>query len=441
MANFLTKLRDRLLPSYGGGGYGTFGMWSGLLSGTGVDYRSKAGKVYDNSVVGPSLNWIWKQMLYAPPVVESASVKAGKREWEAVETHDWQSALENAFSPYYAYDTLLHGIVASWWVGGNVYLWPIVSRAGIIVGFQWLPWSTVIPKASDGNAAGTKLVTHYEYTPPGGTPMDLPAEAVIHLRWGIDPANTLLGLSPLMSVLREIAAENGASTLSSALIENGGISGLLFSPKEGKADIDPDQAREIKTQWKRNTTGDMAGTPLMLPFPIDVKEVGARIDNMIPSELRRLHASRICAAIGIDPMVIGFESSSKTYSNYEQAADAAYKGAIAPALMSLGMQLTAAMRRFEGNLNERIRFDEANIPARADDTARLLETAGKAYNDGLVTLNESRAMARYPKTEGGDTFKEATTISPKAMAAKQMRQQAQARVLAGRATEELGDSE
>lgn len=403
----IDKLRG-WLPRWAPPG-GSLGLGSWLAGfGPGKGYVALAGAKYDNSVVGPGLSWLSNQLQYSLPCVQKpdGADARGRAVWSEVPGHPVAAALEAGFPPNYEWSALVPSMALSWWVDGNVYLMPLFSGLGALVGLAWIPNSWICPASNFGNKDGTKFLTHYVYTPPGHAESFLSPEMVIHLRRGIDPANPLVGLSPLLSTLREIAAENSASVLSSALLENFGIAGLLFTPKNQEtSELTPEKMEALRQRWRQNTRGDMAGTPTAFSVPVDVVQVGATLDKMIPAQVREANASRICAALGIDPMVLGLPSASKTYSNYEQATDAAYKGTIAPTLMVWGRQLTLAIKRLDPSFaGFRVWFDDTGIPARADDTAALWKQAGEGYKDGLITLNEGRAVIGYPSDPAGDVF-------------------------------------
>jgi hypothetical protein len=53
----------------------------------------------------------------------------------------------------------------------------------------------------------------------------------------------------------------------------------------------------------------------------------------------------------------------------------------------------------------RLSFDRNAFPAFSDDESELLERARGAYKDGLLTLNEARAMAGYDDAADGDVVR------------------------------------
>ena len=68
----------------------------------------------------------------------------------------------------------------------------------------------------------------------------------MHFRFGIDPLNDRLGISPLRTALRELYSDAQASRWTATALENMAMPGLILSPEEGSlvSDLDLDQARQ-----------------------------------------------------------------------------------------------------------------------------------------------------------------------------------------------------
>lgn len=395
----------------GGGwtaGASSFVRW--LLPGTSVDYAALAGLGYDNSVVLIALNWLWKQVQYARPTVArrvAGKKRRGRPVWEEIDPHPFTEAVKRAV--HYGYSSLVFGTLCSLLVRGNAY-WLKVRGAntGAVVGFVYLPHHLVEPRSDKGNDDGQRLITYYRYTVPGGGQFaDFDVRDVVHFRWGIDPQAMGLGLSPLFAIWRSIVGENRAETLSASLLDNAGMAGFYVSPKESmELPSDPEKLAEFKEKFQRATTRDMAGTPLILDFPADIKELGFSPDKLSLDKTRALNTSRICAAIGIAPMVLGLPDDQQTYSNLEEATESAYEGTVEPLLGIIFEALDAQCFRtdFLAGPDERLKWDVSEVPAKQDDQDKLVARTVAAYKGDLVTKNEGREWLGYDEVEGGDEF-------------------------------------
>ena len=79
--------------------------------------------------------------------------------------------------------------------------------------------------------------------------------------------------------------------------------------------------------------GDGRGEPWFHNEPIEVTTPGFTPEQLVLDKVRSIPVSRIGAALGFDPMVIGLSSEQKTYSNLGEALEAAYELNIVPTQM------------------------------------------------------------------------------------------------------------
>lgn len=405
-----TRIRYAMFRLIGGSTSGWWSSFRNLLAGTTIDYGRECGVVYDNSIVSASVSWAWKQLIYPRLVVQSRGKgEVGEDIWTEVPNH----GLDQAFNRWIYYDrtVLLHSTILHLLVGGNAFWRKVRSRSGECVGFVALP-AGLVEVCSDGpgNESGRLLITHYRYRPPGvGVHEDISPSEVVHFRWGMDPANMAVGLSPLYAALRSVYGENAAATLSAALLKNAGLTGIVYSPKEGSHDFpeDPGQRQELLKKFMFKSQGDGAGMPVVLPFAADVHNVGFSPEQLSLDKTRALDVSRICANIGIDPMILGLPSDAKRFANFKEALEASYESTIAPILEVLAIQIDGQVLKadFDEDPNLRVGWDESRVPARQQDKDALFTRAGKAYRqDDLVTKNEARKMIGLGPVTGGEGF-------------------------------------
>lgn len=389
----------------------TWGWISWLLGGTKVDYRAKAGLVYDNSAVSAAIGWKWRNLQYPRLIVQQrVKTEKGKLQWQEVVDHPFPLALENG--PDYDDSVLWYGTLLSWDVDGNAYLYKLRADAGNVVGYVYIPNYQIEPKCDraprqDGGAPadGTKLITRYEYTPLGGVPEDVRPEDIVHLRHGIDPRNPMKGLSPLMAALREVVGDNTAATIGTALLVNGGIAGVAISPKENRAnELKPEKREELKQKFRENTVGDGAGTPSFFPFPVDVVQLGYSPEQLNLGGTRATMVSRILAAAGIDPMVLGLPSEQKTYSNYKEANEAAHENTLLPNMAVWAKQLTRQTLRvdYPGSSAFRVWWDTSEVRALQDDQDKLWGRVTLAYDKGVIKRMEAKQLLGQDFDESDD---------------------------------------
>lgn len=392
------------------------------LPGTNVDWMSRVGRKYDNSAVWAAIQYLADQICGDPRlIVQVKKTLDGKAEW-----HEAASGLPDALEngPLYSREQLLFGAVVSLVVDGNAYWYKIRSGTRVI-GFAYLPhWRVTarndIPFAGRP-ADGSVAVTVYEYQNADGDTLGFAPEEIVHFRWGQnpEPGAEALGISPIFASFREIATDNLASTLSAAILENGGIPGLWISPKSG-AGLRPDQEDTANAIVQRKITGDQAGTPIWSPIPADLTVVGYSPDKLVLSETRSMAAERILGPLRIDPMVLGFRSQNKTYSNFEEANKAAWRGACKPMLRLISRALqkqalpdfvSRAPQGLGAGGDLRVWWDLSEVSEEQPDIDAEWTRVGKAFIQDLIMRSEARAMIGLKSKPEDDVYFSAVKAS------------------------------
>jgi HK97 family phage portal protein len=302
--------------------------------------------------------------------------------------------LLEAPNPFYDGEQLSELVVWSLLTDGNAYLLVTDDRR-----IYWLDPSRVEPKTDDPRL----LVTRYEYREAGAA-RSLRPDSILHLRRGCDPKNPAKGWSPVKTIASDIQLESACSEYGAAVVANMGVPSVAIAPKSGETlPPTPEQNAQLKLRWQSETAGRNRGNVVVMPFPVDIKELQLSPDKLNPGRLLEQATDRICAAIGIDPMVVGLPSSRQTYSNYEQALDAAVRQVVIPLQATVAKQLTRQLVvRTLGDRRAELGWDRSEVAALQDDAAMLRESAARIYQAGVATLNEARAIAGLPPIRGGD---------------------------------------
>ena len=387
------KARNQL-PSWAGR-YGSLSDFvSGFLSGSGINFAAKAGKIYDNATVFPAISWYWRNLQSARIIVqERVYTPSNNVVWKEVIDHDFILALANSEQDE---TTIWFGTLLSWFVRGNVYWYKLVNQSGEVIGYQYIPNNQIRPM-NDLYNDGTKAITYYLFTTQDGKQYRIKPEYIVHLKYGIDPLNPHMGLSPMESSLREIVGDNTAATIGVALLSNAGIAGVALVPKMGvMEELTEAERLDFTTRWKENTTGDSAGSPNLLPFPVEVVQLGYKPSDLVLDKQRKEAVSRILATFGIDPMVLGFASEQKTYSNFGEALEAAWETGLLPVMNILAKQLTKhTLWDFEIRTTQmRISWDTSEVRALQEDEEKKWNRARQAWRDGMITRMDAKIIVR-----------------------------------------------
>lgn len=366
-----------------------------MLSGSRFDYSTEAGPLYDNSVVLPAINWKANAIGEAELIIETRDT--AKKQWVQAPDSALLSSILAAFNtPNDFYDglTMWQGVQLSWDTRGNSYLYIRRDNIGRPCGFFWIPHFQIRPLADINNPDGTKLVTRYEYIPFNGGIQYLPVEDVIQFRFGIDPRDPSSGLSPLAATLRDVCADNDVTNWLSSIVRQGGTPGVIISPKPGlEEEFTPDTAKMVAELWG-SYVHDKRGMPFTSPYPIDVTIPSWSPKQMELGALRDIPMVRIMAALGLDPMVLGFSAEKQTFANKEQAIDDAGKRTILPTMRRWAMQAGQKILPQFGlkTTDYRLNWNVAGVSWLSDDVDALHTRVCGDYIAGIIDRFTAKEM-------------------------------------------------
>jgi HK97 family phage portal protein len=363
------------------------------LPGSHKDWSKIAGDLGLNGVVAVSMDWYVRNLHQCQPKVMRANADGGADE---VPDHPALKVINNP-DPRYTYSSWWGMVLQDYKLFGNAYIFMLKNASGVDY-LQFMPQDMVRPA---GN--GATPLTKYIYT-TDGRQFDCAIEDVIHLRYGRDPLDIRMGRSPLQAVLREIAADNVASSTAYALLANGGNPSLVIGPdgKDASVDIDAQSARALKRQLREDLTGDNAGGIVVMNGPYKMDKVSWSPSDLALDSIRRVPEERICSAMGLNPMVLGLGSGLErsTYSNFERAQQAAWEDGMIPLLRALSDVLTQVLLPMfaETQEGDYVEFDLAQVRALADDLTNNAARAEKLYMAGIIDKAEAMRIAGIEPT-------------------------------------------
>lgn len=369
-----------------------------LLPGSDIDWRRKAGSPWLNSAAWIGINWIAQSFPEAP-----ISVVRDGPDGDIWDADHPLCQLWNKPNTAYSGSALASGVVLSLLCDGNAYLQKVRGRAGGLaapVELYWLPHWRIEPVADRGS---NRLVDRYEMAMPDGSKQRYAVEDMIHLRYGLDPENTRKGMAPLKPILREIASDNEATTFVAAILGNMGIPGVVISTRDPSTDIPEDEAERLKELFRRRTTGDERGRPVVIPAPIQLDTIGMSPNDLALTDLIDQSISRILASMGLSAMAVGLPDTQRTYSNYGQALASAWDNAVTPLMAMVAQGVEHQLLPEYGPPNRlRVAFDLSDVKALQEDWLQRDTRARQNYVSGIWKRAEARAatgMAVEPEDD------------------------------------------
>lgn len=378
----LVRLSQMRFPvgSRGWGWGGQHGWWNPQAS----PYARDVGDGSSSSIVVASVRWIGVNFTEAKPRVRHPD-RTG--ELQPVIGHPLTMLLRRP-NPFYSGMSLWLAILADWIITGNAYLYKIRSAQGRVVQLWWIPSCFMTPRWDTTDS--TAFIDWYDYT-IYGLPTRLDPRDVVHFRNGLDPQNTRVGRSPLMSVLTEIYSDEEAARYVAALLHNLGVPGAVISPT-GDGNISPQDGEALKQGYLDRTTGSHRGEPLVIPTGVHVETFAFSPQQMDVKNLRRVPEERVTAVIGVPALVVGMGVGldHATLANADTLNRMATENVLAPAWRFFGEEIQfQLLPEFDDPSTAEFDFDLSGIKSLQEDRTVLAERATKLWLAGVHTLNQT----------------------------------------------------
>lgn len=362
---------------------------------TNRNYKDLAREGYETAVwVYACIRALTTQVAYTRPILYQQ-----RRGGEMVEldTHPLLDLMSRP-NEEQALERFIENAYATYLVSGNTY----IER----VGLENRPPLELYVKRPDrmkvnpGNA--NQRVGGYTYEVAGQTYRFDPWQ-ILHLKtWS--PLDDWYGLSPLVAAARGVDVFNAGQAHNLALLQNGARPSGAWVNSSTMTD---DQFRRLREQIDDATRVGNRGRPILLEGGISWQELGVNPRDLDFLAGQEDAARQIHAAYGVHPVLTGLQTG--TFENQREAIRNLVNLSVFPFLDMLFGELTRWIAPAYGD-GLRLSFDRNNFPAFTDDESELLERARGAYKDGILTLNEARAMVGYDVVPDGDEF--STTPGP-----------------------------
>lgn len=410
--NFLKSLKAKLTGgnqmnhALQAGGYGSnpFFNQSSLLSSlfgryanTSVDYAAEAGDLTQNRLIMSAVNFLGRNLPEAP--VEVVEPKAdGTR--QAIFAHPLTKLFARP-NRFYTGDLLWKSLGLSWIISGNVYFYKVRNKLGEVIELWYLPHFAIEPRWS-----GNNFIDYYAYNSDGQEHRLEPSD-VVHLRNGIDPHNTRMGLSDVASALREIYTDNEAANFSALLMKNSGVPPFALVPKQDLTGMKQDDVARLQNSFMRKISGDERGKPAVSTRAFDLVKTGFSPEELDLSKLRRLPEETIASLTGLPAVVLQFGAGLEhsTYANYAEARKSAYEDVIVPLWRYIQAELTHQMLAdFDESEKQLVQFNLSEVRALQDDQNELYKRVSLAFKGDVMKRSEARSKIGLPVEEADAVY-------------------------------------
>lgn len=360
-----------------------------------TDYRHEVGNLDLNSLAMAVVNFTANRIPEAKPAVKTTTD-------EGDENLDFQhpaAQLIRRPNKHHIWANYAAAISMSWWFSGNVYLYKTRSLTNVEE-LWYLPHDRVVPRwPGDGGSPqvpnesdNDPFLSHFQYTPPGKSPVLYPARDVVHLKRGVDLARPRLGLGAFESLYKELYGDDKMALFTASIMANMGLQVPVFSPKDKEVSIGPESAAMMKESWMQKTTGERAGEPVIMTEPIDLEKFGFNPSELDLSQLRLIPESRVCAVCQISPaalqVMVGIQNGT-SYASSEQARQQGYEEVIIPIQTVWGEEFThQLLSDFDDSEGAEFVFDTTNVRVLQEDQDAKVKRESEIFKSGGSTLDQ-----------------------------------------------------
>jgi phage portal protein BeeE len=371
------------------------------------DYRSMAGELEDNYVVGGLVNFFFRKMQEVTLVLQE-EVKPGKwNTYEGPYNREPLLLFEEA-NEYFGGKGLYYAVIRDLLDWGNSYVLILEKTNGLGVhGYVYLERDRVEPFTKLINGVSRMF---YRYTYKNGGQVVYPARLVCHFKWGIDRREVLMGVPMIRGAIKEIANDTALSLTSTNKADRGNNSDIVFTAdsdnKSPKGQLTLASIKKLFQLWRAGSR-EGAGLPMFIPLPVKMHTKGYSPQELQISQQRSDLASRIATPIGLDVMVLGLPSDNKTYSNYKEAIGNAVENAFLPLIGVIADTLSAKLKPYTGMESSvyRIHFDTSQIKGLQEGITAKHERLRLDFRSNMVTLGTVQEELNYPlDTENADKY-------------------------------------
>jgi HK97 family phage portal protein len=240
----------------------------------------------------------------------------------------------------------------------------------------------------------------------------VPARDVFHVKLELNPANRLLGESPLVSAMLDIAASDALVRQALTYVNNQGRpSGIVYATER----LNEDQMREARARWDEQTLGPRAGSTVFLSagYKWEASSKTSRDEQL--AELLSISDQRIATAFRMPLALLSLATGQVPSGSTENLMGFWISTGLGFALNLI----EDGMSRFFGLAGKP--DDYVQLDTQALQRSNLKDTVdalARSTQGGIHSPNEARALFNLPAAEDGDEPRVQQQVVPLSFGAK-----------------------
>jgi HK97 family phage portal protein len=339
------------------------------------------------------------------------------RDGVEVSEHDLMKALSVPTNTQGARDRNLR-LIQSLYTTGNA-IWEAVpgTRSRVPVEYWSLDVRRVAIEPGEPNPRAKPWdrlpIKRYLVQGADGTWNPIPKERIVHWRIAAPPPvagdDSLFGRPPITAGARELSVGSDLMGRLKVDLQNRAIPGAVLSVPSGPKPLDPAQANEMKSMWRRAFGRGREGETAVLSEGTTVQVVGMKWSEMAIGEVSSMPAHRIAMLHGVPPTLLHLQQESGGMpgtggSRLREAKEFFWTDVILGLHQMIAEQLTTfVLPRFPGSDGMRFDFDSADVPVLQEAKLRRAKAASEIYESGLVSRHVAQRMGGI-EVHGDDEF-------------------------------------
>lgn len=287
-----------------------------------------------------------------------------------------------------SYVTFIERSVQHFILGGNSFWRKRRNGAGVTVSLLPIRPDRIV--GADVNDDGFPVSFEYRKGKNLDKTESIPFDDIVHIP-DADPLNEVFGMPRVMAATLDIATDNEASNYVNEVLGNYGSPGTIVT-------IDGERAKRQMLEraeelWQEKFgPGRGRGKVAFIPGGQQVQQIGFNLRDLEFEKLRQVTRESICAAIGVDPMVVNISTASRggtlSGSEHQEARRKLWTQTLIPMLRRWEAAINAFLSSEFGDVIAR--FDLSDVAALQKDRTSQVERARKMVQSG-ASIEEARA--------------------------------------------------
>lgn len=295
-----------------------------------------------------------------------------------------QSNSQKIITYYYnTVNTFKEEVIKQALITGDCFVEKVMSEANTLIGFKIMD-ARSIAIIADENGRIMKYIQKSPFNSNYSDAVLFEPNEVIHFKIGINNNSEVFGFSPLEPVLWEVKADIAASVSNYTSISNNSMPAgfILFDTNASDTEI-----KQTIEMIKKQHKGSQNKGRLMASKNVrDIKPLQMTHVDMQYLDGRRLNTEKVCSAFGVPKAILGY-TEGMTFNNQDGQMQKFYNTTV----VKYESWFTSIINKELEVFNEELYF---NTPV-FESTEQLWKRAIEGRREGLITINEARALVDY----------------------------------------------